>query len=285
MRVVVAHDGSSAAHVASDLAVVIDWPAGTVIRIVGAGNHQVQPDEAGLTPTSVLGAPQADLQATLDLEPVARSLRRPGVRTETAVLDGDAADSIIHDTVAFGADLLVTGSRRRGFVQSLLGMSATGEIVDRAPCPVLVARSASLRSIMLTTDGSAQSDAALELVARWPIFDLVRVYVVTVTSSASASGPRSPGRSAPIGEGELAARAAAARLMDAGREVMTDVLTGRPGPELVRAAAKRSVDLVVIGSRGRTGLGRTLLGSVTGEVLANVDCSVLIVGPPARRLR
>ena len=71
--------------------------------------------------------------------------------------------------------------------------------------------------------------------------------------------------------------------MDAGRDVVTEVLHGRPGTEIVEAARRRSVDVIVIGSRGRTGLGRTLLGSVAGEVLASAGCSVLIVAPPARR--
>jgi nucleotide-binding universal stress UspA family protein len=71
--------------------------------------------------------------------------------------------------------------------------------------------------------------------------------------------------------------------MDAGRDVVTELLTGHPGTQIVGSADRRSVDLIVIGSRGRTGLGRTLLGSVAGEVLASAGCSVLIVGPPVRR--
>jgi len=77
--------------------------------------------------------------------------------------------------------------------------------------------------------------------------------------------------------------AAAALLMDAGREVVSEVLYGRPGPRIAEEARTHAVDLIVIGSRGRTGLGRTLLGSVAGDVLASASCSVLIVAPPPRR--
>jgi nucleotide-binding universal stress UspA family protein len=71
--------------------------------------------------------------------------------------------------------------------------------------------------------------------------------------------------------------------MDAGRDVTREVLHGRPGPRIAEEAQARSIDLIVIGSRGRTGLGRSLLGSVAGDVLAAASCSVLIVAPPPRR--
>lgn len=255
MRVAVAYDGSAAADVASDLAASIDWPAGTSIRLVGAIAND-------------------GVEAEASLRRAAAAMERPDIRVETTVAVGDPADVVVNETASFDADLLITGSRRRSAVQSALGWSATGDIVDRAPCPVLVARTTPLRSVLLTTDGSPQSQAAADVVARWPIFDLTRVRIATVALDRS-----------PAPEDQRAVDRAAAQLMDAGREVVTDVLQGRPGPAIVDAARAWAVDLIVIGSRGRTGLGRTLLGSVAGEVLASAPCSVLIVGPPPRRPR
>ena len=283
MRVVVAHDGSPAAHVAADLVAAIDWPAGTVIRLVEAAPGEIRPLDPSSSGGSGTGEPGAATRGSAKLESVAQRIGRPTIHVEPVVLHGDAADVIIDETASFAADLLVTGSRRRGLVPSLLGLSAAGEIVDRAPCPVLVARSTSLRSVMLTTDGSDQSAAAIELVARWPIFDLARIHVVAVSADAPQTGRRRLATASITGEHQRNVDAAAAPLMDAGRDVVTEVLHGRPGTEIVEAAKRRSVDVIVIGSRGRTGLGRTLLGSVAGEVLASAGCSVLIVAPPARR--
>jgi nucleotide-binding universal stress UspA family protein len=134
---------------------------------------------------------------------------------------------------------------------------------------------------MLTTDGSSQSAAAAELVARWPIFDLTRIHVVTV--SADAPPPRALGAGSPSAADQRTVDAVAALLMDAGRDVVSEVLHGRPGARIAEEAQARAVDLIVIGSRGRTGLGRTLLGSVAGDVLASTSSSVLIVAPPPRR--
>lgn len=260
MRVVIAYDGSAAARVATDLAAAIDWPAGTVITLLWATD-----DETRAAAANPAATPEHDLHET------AARLRRPGVAVDAELVGGEPVDAIIDATATFDADLLVVGSRRRGVVQSALGLSAAGDIVDRAPCPVLVARSRTLRSVLLTTDGSGQSEAASELVARWAIFDLTRVHVINIVAAPAAAD-----------HGRVV-EATAARLMDAGRDVVTAVFQGHPASRIVEAAHDRDIDLVVIGSRGRTGLGRTLLGSVAGEVLAAADCSVLIARPLARR--
>jgi nucleotide-binding universal stress UspA family protein len=87
----------------------------------------------------------------------------------------------------------------------------------------------------------------------------------------------------PAPEDQRFVDATAAELMDAGRDVTTAILPGNPGTRILEYAEQRAVDLIVIGSRGRTGLGRTLVGSIAGEVLASARCSVLIVKPRPRQ--
>ncbi len=55
------------------------------------------------------------------------------------------------------------------------------------------------------------------------------------------------------------------------------VETGNPALEIVKAAKTWPADLVVIGSHGRSGVGRALLGSVAEEVMRRAPCPVLIV--------
>ena len=55
--------------------------------------------------------------------------------------------------------------------------------------------------------------------------------------------------------------------------------------QLQEAMAKNNTDLVVIGTRGRTGLGKMLLGSVAEEIFRTVTCPVLTVGPRAEASR
>jgi len=57
-----------------------------------------------------------------------------------------------------------------------------------------------------------------------------------------------------------------------------------PYEAIVRTCSALDVDLVVIGTRGLTGLKRILLGSVTDEVLRGIECDVLAVPPRLRRM-
>jgi nucleotide-binding universal stress UspA family protein len=57
-------------------------------------------------------------------------------------------------------------------------------------------------------------------------------------------------------------------------------LEGDPAGEIVRYAADASIDLIVMGTHGRTGLERLLLGSVAEKVMRDAPCSVLVVKLP-----
>lgn len=52
---------------------------------------------------------------------------------------------------------------------------------------------------------------------------------------------------------------------------------GKPADFITREARDRGVDLIVVGSHGRTGLGRLLLGSVSERVIGHAPCPVLVV--------
>jgi len=60
-------------------------------------------------------------------------------------------------------------------------------------------------------------------------------------------------------------------------------LEGDPATAIVRYARDAAMDLVVMGTHGRTGLDRLLLGSVAEKVLRDAPCSVLVVKLPRAR--
>src|SRR4051812_19036911 len=65
-----------------------------------------------------------------------------------------------------------------------------------------------------------------------------------------------------------------------GLEVEEVITHGDAAAEIVRVAAEREVDLIVISSHGRTGLGRILFGSTAEAVVRHAPCPVLVVKPP-----
>ncbi|HEV8588365.1 MAG TPA: universal stress protein [Pyrinomonadaceae bacterium] len=58
------------------------------------------------------------------------------------------------------------------------------------------------------------------------------------------------------------------------------IVHGDAAAEIVRVAAERQVDLIVISSHGRTGLGRMIFGSTAEAVVRHAICPVLVVKPP-----
>jgi nucleotide-binding universal stress UspA family protein len=66
----------------------------------------------------------------------------------------------------------------------------------------------------------------------------------------------------------------------AGIEVEELIVHGEAATEIVRVAKEREVDIIVIASHGRTGLGRILFGSTAEAVVRHASCPVLVVKPP-----
>lgn len=58
-----------------------------------------------------------------------------------------------------------------------------------------------------------------------------------------------------------------------------ELVTGDPAEEIIRLANIYKADLVVIGSRGLTGMKKIVLGSVSTQVMEEANCSVLVVKP------
>jgi nucleotide-binding universal stress UspA family protein len=65
----------------------------------------------------------------------------------------------------------------------------------------------------------------------------------------------------------------------AGLKVEELIVHGEAASEIVRVAKDRQVDLIVVSSHGRTGLGRILFGSTAEAVVRHAPCPVLVVKP------
>jgi nucleotide-binding universal stress UspA family protein len=290
MHVLVAVDGSPGSEVAVDLAASLEWPAGTVMRFVSAV-IEVQDygyDLVGMLPVDTDDQPFFDeLEQALEH---AKSRMGDQVTTGCAIVHGRPADAILADAEAFEPDLIVVGSRGYGPIRSMLLGSVSAELVDRSPCPVLVARRPTIEHLVLAYDGSPASDRALELLGAWPILRSTETQVLSVAQAPVLwrSGV-APGMYRVVIEDYEASLAqlrnehrqladqAARRLATGGVTAQALVATGDPAQEIVALTGPDKADLVVIGSRGHTGLSRLVLGSVARNVLLHADASVLVV--------
>ena len=292
--VVLASDGSAQAKVARGLVAALALPQETNVRVVSAIG--TTPSLAGLSGSmrdQLIAGATAEIER--ELAEFAAPLERPGLRVECAVLQGRAATAIVDGAVSSHADLVVVGSHGRGELGSLFLGSVSAEVVDRAPCPILVARGGALERVILAEDGSTNARGARDLVASWGIFRDATVRVVSVahvdpyfhsgiapSEQQVAHRTLVASRAATRHEHEQLATRSAHRLAQAGRQSEAEVRLGVAAAELVSAAREWPADVVVVGSRGRTGIERLLLGSVARGVLFGAPCSVLVV--PSRAL-
>jgi nucleotide-binding universal stress UspA family protein len=296
MRILLATDGSECADVARDLTHSIAWPAGSVIRVATV----VEPLDV------VFGAPWAGrlagevdaIAADLErhgetvLEQAARGLVREGVQLERVVLRGRPATAIVDDARTANVDVIVLGSRGHGTIVSMLLGSVAKEVADQAPCPVLVARGRQLTRVVVAHDGSPHARAAEELLTRWPIFGQAAIEVVSVAQqrgpwhlppSATLYMPATPdyfeAYREVLREHTAVADEAAARLRREGLRANAVVVEGDPAEAILGVAENHQADLILLGTHGRTGLQRLLLGSVARNVMVHAPVSVLVVRP------
>ena len=137
--------------------------------------------------------------------------------------------------------------------------------------------------ILLPTDGEPASKVALEhaveLADRYDA-RLHVLYVVDTAAYASFDAGAETIVSALRDQGEDAVESTVETADAAGVQTVSEVVSGSPHTEIVEYAANNGVDLVVMGTHGRTGLDRYLLGSVTERVVRTAETPVLTVHPP-----
>ncbi len=271
----------------------LPWPGGTAVRLVGV--VEPMPVDAEL-PVDAYDALLAALRRELEepLTDAAASLAERGLAVETAVLLGRPASVIVDEATRFEAGLIVLGSRGRGALASTFLGSVAAEVTDQAPCPVLIARQRSLRRVVFAEDGSEPARVAAQALAEWPALGGVPVHVVTVlplrleitedaTTRHAAADPAYALAADRAREAcRRLAHQTAGRFSAAGLDAHYAVRSGDPAAELLDAASELHADLIAMGTRGRTGLERVLLGSVARNVLHRATCSVLVARRPVR---
>lgn len=293
MKVLLATDGSQPAEIALELAASITWPPDSHIRVVTA----LEPVEPVLTAAWApalapdVDRQQKDLAASAEavLAHATRSLAHNGATVSTAVLEGRAASVILDEADRASADLVVMGSRGHGTIGSMLLGSVGAEVADRSRRPVLIARRPRLTRAVLGQDGSDCARVAEELVARWPIFTGTAIEVTSVaylgmpwtSGLALASYEAIPDDYSAVGrqivvEHQQVVDQSVRRLTAAGRRATGRVCEGEAAAGLIEVAEEVQADTIIVGTHGRTGLSRLVLGSIARNVMLHAHCSVLI---------
>ena len=234
-------------------------------------------------------------EAQAYLNQVASTMTANGVVIETKIVNGSSAEAIVQYAEGAGIDLIVMSSHGRTGSRRWVYGSVAEKVMHHAPCATAIIRAhveVSMfqnRKILVPLDGSELAERALG-----PALALARavnsnVYLLRVV----AAGEPMAESMRPTGE-QVEAALAAADLEEKGEaeaylqsvfsqfentRLFFDVQTtsGDVADTIVTYADDNHIDLIVISSHGRSGLGRWLHGSVAEKVLRGATCATLIV--------
>lgn len=204
------------------------------------------------------------------LESITAQASKEGIECSMAVFHGDEPyQDIVRQASENRVDMIVMGKHgRTGLLRLMMG-SVAAKVIGYAPCSVLVvspSASIDFKTILIASDGSLYSEAA----AREAIGISKRYNSPLIALSVASS------------EVEVTAADDIVRktVELASKEgVKVDGLTviGKPHEAITEAAKQKGADLIVVGSHGRKGLERLLMGSVTERLIGHTEKAVLVV--------
>jgi nucleotide-binding universal stress UspA family protein len=241
----------------------------------------------------------ATLQRRGDLDDEAQRLRHLGTNVDEKFLSGSAFDQLITAATEARGRLIVVGAVGHGLARRLFIGSVAERTAERSPIPTLVVRPGGrivswIRGedelkVLVGYDFSAASDAALGWVNQ--LTEIGKFHATVLYTNWPPDEARRLGYEGPLPlvanpeeiqknlERDL--KKQVAKFLPK-RKVTAIVEPGWGTPEgyLFEMASRQKVDLIVVGTHQRHGLGRVLLGSVSRAVLHHAKVAVAVV-PPA----
>ena len=283
-RILLSTDGSEFSEGAVREGIELAKKCSSSLSVLFAVHYN--PEFAALAP-QILEKREKDARLHLDM--VRDRALKEGIECLPVLEKGeDAYKSIVAYAEKNNSSMIVMGRRGRTGLKRLMMGSVTARVIGHAHCNVLVVpRAAELkfRSIVVATDGSRHSTAAVSHaigLARRNNSQLTVIAVVPAEIAAPTDLDFTINMRDKLAEEEMRhaeqnARVAKEAAEKEGVGVKAYVMTGKPAEAIIQTAAEGKADLIVVGSHGRTGLERLMLGSVAERVIVLAACPVLVV--------
>ncbi|EMA23009.1 universal stress protein [Haloarcula amylolytica] len=279
-RILVPTDGSPGSERAFEVAATLANTHDAAVHVLSVVDEHGPTDDwdyDGDSPAEAFVESQAD---HVDTE---------GLSVTAAVREGVVHDAVLDYGDETDIDLIVMGTHGRTGVRRFLLGSVTEKVVRLADVPVLSVKAdaepgtVSFDDILLPTDGSSGAEAAIEPTGTLASATDATVHLVSVVDTRSLG--IDVGSSVIIDELESVATDAVGdasdRLSGMGVETVETAIThGVPYRAILDAIEEAGADLVVIGTHGRTGIDRYLLGSVAEKLVRTSPVPVITVRAP-----
>jgi len=199
----------------------------------------------------------------------------------TACEQGEPYERIVDLAEAENCDLIMMGRKGATRLEKMLMGSVTARVIGYSQRDVLVVpqdESIGWNKILAPTDGSRFSEKAVERAIDFAksyggVLELVSVAPLTEELYAQAPNVAED----LIKKARTFAEEAKAKAEAGGIVAKTYVAEGDPYEVITKLAGEHHSDVVIMGSHGKTGLKRLLMGSVAGKTIGHSPCPVLVV--------
>ncbi len=207
--------------------------------------------------------------------------KKEGALIKTILEEGEIYDRLVDLAEAENCGVVIMGRRGTSSADKSHIGSVTARVIGLSQRDVLVVPERTIigwKKILVATDGSRYSglatDKAIDFAKSYG-GSLTAVSVVDVPSEFYAEAPGVVDKLIASAKGFVAALSKKAEANDIAAS--TFVGEGEAFEIITRLAQKEKIDVIIMGSHGRTGLKRLLMGSVTEKVIGHAPCPVLIV--------
>ncbi|MBF0554772.1 MAG: universal stress protein [Nitrospirae bacterium] len=213
---------------------------------------------------------EMERQTAARLDSIKKMAQRCGVACEVILFRGESPyNDVVQQVTRLDIDLIVIERHEyKGFIRWLM-RGVVVNIIGVAPCRVLVVPKEARvegKKVLIATDGSRHSmAAAAEGIGIAKRFGSS----IIVLSCVGNSGDELSKAKSNID--------IVCKMAEGISSVETLTPEGRPYETIVEAASSKGVDLIVIGSYGKTGIKELLMGSTTEKVISHAACAVLVV--------
>ncbi|WP_331692918.1 universal stress protein [Pandoraea sputorum] len=296
-RVFVAIDPYGDARHAIAVARRVIAPSGAV-RLVSVAENPLTHVPVGSLVGEALNAARAELseKAHEAVAAAAGAFAERDVHVETHTIDlsqhgGDVVHALVDDALAWHAELVVLGTHQHHGLSRWIEGVVSEPVARLANCPVLVVPeissekvSHSLNRLLFAIDGSEQATQAMRFGLRFAtsVTHVRALYVVDCAVRLSDLVPVDFLENEFVEEGTRALEAAKLTLAQTSSRSSTALIrTDRTRDDIahaiVREAQRWHADLIVMGTHGRRGIVRWMLGTVAGRVAQIARTPVLLV--------
>lgn len=288
MKILLAIDSSAQSEAVIKEASMRSWPPDSVVIVLTVVDLFALTSSVGYLEPFIKNENDA---ARAMVESVAKRLESQGIETAIQVVEGYPATSIVEQATIWNVDFVFVGSHGHGGLARLFLGSVAKEVVRSAPCSVEIVRDRAgktangARRILIATDGSQYSEAATRSVAQrcWPAGTEVRILsvaelMIPVSDPWFAAGAViEEVREQNVKTAQQAIGAGVTTITEAGLPAEGFMLTGNPKARILDDAREWGADILVVGSHGRRGLTRMLMGSVSESIALHAECSVEVI--------